>query len=209
MSRVLVVANETVGAEELLAEIRRDRGSPHVEVPRAGARRLPDQHGLGTWNQEGAIAACAGRLDATLELLRSEGLDATGHVGDMVPLAAIEDALVTFPADMIVISTHPVARSRWLKKDLVECARKKFARPGRARGLARPRERDRLRSAIRRAPRAPGAPRRSTARDRSCPRCGCRPPGARDGRRHSRARRGSARRPARPARRAPRAASAR
>jgi hypothetical protein len=30
---------------------------------------------------------------------------------------------------MIVISTHPVARSRWLKKDLVERARKKFARP--------------------------------------------------------------------------------
>jgi hypothetical protein len=28
-----------------------------------------------------------------------------------------------------VISTHPVARSRWLKKDLVESARKKFGRP--------------------------------------------------------------------------------
>ena len=62
-------------------------------------------------------------------VLRAEGLDATGHVGDMVPMAAIEDALVTFPADMIVISTHPASRSRWLKRDLVESARKKFERP--------------------------------------------------------------------------------
>jgi hypothetical protein len=30
---------------------------------------------------------------------------------------------------MIVISTHPESRSRWLKKDLVEKARSKFARP--------------------------------------------------------------------------------
>ena len=92
-------------------------------------RRSPGEHGLGTWNQEGAIQHAQERLDKTLALLRSEGLDATGHVGDMVPLAAIEDALVDFPADMIVISTHPVARSHWLKKDLVESARKKFARP--------------------------------------------------------------------------------
>jgi GABA permease len=128
MSRVLVVANETVGAEELLAEIRRieDRRTSkfHVLAP-----AVAGEHGLGTWNQEGAIQHAQQRLDKTIALLRSEGLDATGQVGDMVPLAAIEDALRTFPADMIVISTHPVARSRWLKKDLVERARKKFARP--------------------------------------------------------------------------------
>jgi GABA permease len=93
------------------------------------APAVADEHGLGIWNQEGAIQHAQERLDHTLALLRSEGLDATGHVGDMVPLAAIEDALVTFPADMIVISTHPIARSHWLKKDLVESARKKFARP--------------------------------------------------------------------------------
>jgi GABA permease len=128
MSRVLVVANETVGAEELLAEIRRieDRRTSkfHVLAP-----AVADGHGLGTWSQEGAIGHAQERLDHMLGVLRSEGLDATGHVGDMVPLAAIEDALVTFPADVIVISTHPVSRSRWLKKDLVENARKKFARP--------------------------------------------------------------------------------
>jgi GABA permease len=128
MSRVLVVANETVGAEELLAEIRRieDRRTStfHVLAP-----AVPDEHGLGTWNQAGAIDHAQERLDHMLGVLSAEGLDATGHVGDMVPLAAIEDTLRTFPADVIVISTHPVARSRWLKKDLIEQARRKFERP--------------------------------------------------------------------------------
>jgi GABA permease len=127
MSRVLVVANETVGAEELLAEIRRIQdcrtSTFHVLAP-----AVADHHGLGTWNQEGAIQHAQERLDRTLATLRAEGFDANGHVGDMVPLAAIEDALVEFPADTIVISTHPESRSRWLKKDLVEKARAKFER---------------------------------------------------------------------------------
>jgi GABA permease len=128
MSRVLVVANETVGAEELLAEIRRIQDC-RTSVFHVLAPAVAGQHGLGTWNQEGAIQHAQERLDRTLATLRSEGFDASGHVGDMVPLAAIEDALVSFPADMIVISTHPESRSRWLKKDLVEKARSKFERP--------------------------------------------------------------------------------
>ncbi len=128
MSRVLVVANETVGAEELLAEIRRieDRRTSRFHVV---APAVSGDHGLGTWNQEGCIPAAQARLDRTLDLLRAEGLQADGNVGDMVPLAAIEDALRSFPADTIVISTHPVSRSRWLKRDLIEQARKKFGRP--------------------------------------------------------------------------------
>jgi GABA permease len=128
MSRVLVVANETVGAEELLAEIRRieDRRTSRFHVL---APAVPEEHGLGAWNQQGAIDAAQERLDRTLSCLRAEGLQADGHVGDMVPLAAIEDALRSFPADTIVISTHPVTRSHWLKRDLIEQARKKFGRP--------------------------------------------------------------------------------
>jgi GABA permease len=128
MSRVLVVANETVGAEELLAEIRgiddRRTSRFHVLAP-----AVPGDHGMGTWSQEGAIEAARERVDATLTILRAEGLEAEGSVGDMVPLAAIEDALRTFPADMIVISTHPEGRSRWLRRGLVDQARRKFARP--------------------------------------------------------------------------------
>ena len=36
---------------------------------------------------------------------------------------AIEDALRTFPADEVIISTHPPDRSRWLERGVVQRAR--------------------------------------------------------------------------------------
>ena len=128
MSRVLVVANETVEAEELLAELRRiedEHSSTFVVVAPAVAA----EHGLGTWSQAGAIEAAQERLDRTLGVLRSEGLDCDGWVGDMVPFAAVRDALDRFPATMIVISTHPISRSGWLRKDLVDQVRTSFNIP--------------------------------------------------------------------------------
>ena len=129
MSKVLVVANETVGADELLAELRRIEDEKtsdyYVIVP---ARPLHERHGL-MWTQEGAIDAAAERLDQTLGVLRSEGLEADGRVGDMRPMSAITDALMDFKADLIVISTHPEKRSRWLRLGLVEQARHRFGVP--------------------------------------------------------------------------------
>jgi GABA permease len=125
VKRVLVVANETVEAQELLAELRRIEALGdaqfHVLSP-----AVPVQHGLGTWNQGGAIQAAEERLERTLAILRAEGFEADGHVGDMLPIPAIEDTLLTFPADTIVISTHPESRSNWLRRDVVGKARRKF-----------------------------------------------------------------------------------
>ncbi len=128
MSHVLVVANETVGAEELLAELRRIEDQK-VSVYRVVAPAHPRTHGMGTWDQTGAIDDAQKRLDHALGVLREEGLDAHGTVGDMVPLSAIRDALIGFPADLIVISTHPEARSGWLRKDVVGQTRKRFKIP--------------------------------------------------------------------------------
>ena len=129
MSRVLVVANETVEAEELLAELRRiedERTSTFFVV----APALAPDHGLGdSWNQAGAIDAARERLDRTLAVLREEGLECDGSVGDMMPFAAVRDALDRFEADLIVISTHPPTRSRWLRKDFIEQVRKSFGIP--------------------------------------------------------------------------------
>ena len=129
MSRVLVVANETVEADELIAELRRiedERNSTFVVVAPAVAA----EHGLGnSWSQAGAIEAAQERLDRTLAVLRGEGLECDGWVGDMVPFSAVRDALDRFPADLIVISTHPATRSRWLRKDLVEQVRGSFDIP--------------------------------------------------------------------------------
>jgi len=129
MSKVLVVANEAVGADELLKELRRledeKTSEYYVMVP---ARPLHERHGT-VWSQEGAIEAAEERLEATLEVLRTEGLHADGRVGDMRPMHAIGDALMDFDADMIVISTHPEKRSRWLRLGLVEQAKKRYDVP--------------------------------------------------------------------------------
>jgi GABA permease len=129
VSRVLVIANETVGADALLAELRRIEDEKtsqyYVQVP---ARPLHERHGA-VWTQEGAIDAARQRLDSTLAVLAAEGLSATGGIGDMRPLAAIADALIDFDADLIVISTHPEPRSGWLRTGLVEKARRRFHRP--------------------------------------------------------------------------------
>ena len=128
MSRVLVVANETVEAEELLAELRRIEDE-HSSTFLVVAPAVAAEHGLGTWSQAGAIEAAQERLDRTLGVLRSEGLDCDGWVGDMVPFAAVRDALDRFPATLIVISTHPISRSGWLRKDLVDQVRSSFDIP--------------------------------------------------------------------------------
>jgi GABA permease len=128
MSRVLVVANETVEAEELLAELRRIEDE-HSSTFLVVAPAVAAEHGLGTWSQAGAIEAAQERLDRTLTVLRAEGLECDGYVGDMVPFAAVRDALDRFDATMIVISTHPATRSGWLRKDLVDQVRSTFNLP--------------------------------------------------------------------------------
>jgi GABA permease len=128
MSRVLVVANETVEAEELLAELRRIEDQ-HSSTFLVVAPAVAAEHGLGTWSQAGAIEAAQERLDRMLGVLRSEGLDCDGWVGDMVPFAAVRDALDRFDATQIVISTHPISRSGWLRKDLVDQVRSSFDIP--------------------------------------------------------------------------------
>jgi hypothetical protein len=42
---------------------------------------------------------------------------------------AIDDALRTFGADEIVVSTHPPGRSNWLEKGVIERSRERYGCP--------------------------------------------------------------------------------
>ena len=57
------------------------------------------------------------------------GLKARGEIGESDPILAIEDALRVFPADEIVLSTHPPERSHWLERDVVKRAREEIGLP--------------------------------------------------------------------------------
>jgi hypothetical protein len=126
--RILVIANETVGGRPLREEIeRRSEGyRAHVLVV-SPALNSPLRHWVS--DQDQARAAAQERLSRSLARLAEEGIDARGEVGDGEPLQAIEDALRSFGADEIIISTHPEGRSQWLERGVVTGARTRFDVP--------------------------------------------------------------------------------
>ncbi|HEY7019026.1 MAG TPA: MFS transporter [Gaiellaceae bacterium] len=126
--RVLVVANETVGGAPLLARIRdRTSGRKSAVLVVTPALNTPLRHWAS--DEDPARADAQDRLDRSLARLEQEGIEARGEVGDGDPLQAIEDALRTFGADEIIISTHPEGRSNWLERGVVSGARERFAVP--------------------------------------------------------------------------------
>jgi hypothetical protein len=126
--RILVVANETVGGPELLAEIRdRSEGRKATVLVVVPALNSPLRHWVS--DEDGARTAAQGRLDASLSSMRAGGLDARGEIGDGDPIQAIEDALRTFRPDELIVSTHPAGRSHWLERGVVEKARERFDLP--------------------------------------------------------------------------------
>jgi hypothetical protein len=126
--RILVVANETVGGDTLRNCIRtKTEGFREEVLVVTPALNSPLRHWAS--DEDGARAAAHERLERSLSRLGSLGIQARGEVGDAEPLQAIEDALRTFGADEIIISTHPEGRSHWLEKGVVSGARERFAVP--------------------------------------------------------------------------------
>lgn len=114
--RILAVANETVEGALLHDAIRLRAGSvPSAEV-------LVIAPALNSPPAEARLASCLGRLAGA-------GIEASGWIGDANPLIAIEDGLRVFPADEIIIATHPQGRSHWLARNVVERARRRFSQP--------------------------------------------------------------------------------
>jgi hypothetical protein len=127
--RILVVANETVGGERLRECIRaKSEGVERAEVLVVSpALNTPIRHWAS--DEDPARRKAQERLAGSLARLHELGIEARGEVGDSEPLQAIDDALRTFGADEIIISTHPEGRSHWLERGLVEAARQRFAVP--------------------------------------------------------------------------------
>jgi hypothetical protein len=129
MHRVLVVANQTVGGKALREEIlNRSRGRDSeilVLTPALTGSRAAH------WasDVDEAIEHARQRNEVTVQTIEEAGLKARGQVGDSDPNVAIEDALLEFPADEIIISTHPPERSRWLERGVVEKARNEIELP--------------------------------------------------------------------------------
>jgi hypothetical protein len=126
--RILIIANETVtsGVLHETIRVRAEDAPAHVLVV-APALNGRLQHWIS--DEAEARRAARERLLACLDKLSDEGIEANGIVGDPDPMLAIADALALFPADELMIATHPEGRSNWLARDLIAKARRRFGLP--------------------------------------------------------------------------------
>lgn len=117
---VLVVANETVAGKSLTDALDRRAGEGSIRVTVVSPISQP-REGYVVY-QDTRRAAARRRLDRTLELLRAHGISADGFVVDADPVEAVRDSFAQLvpPPDEIVVSTHPEARSGWLRRHVVE-----------------------------------------------------------------------------------------
>jgi hypothetical protein len=115
---VLVIANETVVASELLERIRKRA----AEGPASFLIVAPQ-------SDDAEHPEAERRLRRALSALRSEGIDAHGQVVHPDPFTAAMQTTRDERVDEIIVSTFPGQRSGWLRKDLVERLRNETRLP--------------------------------------------------------------------------------
>src|SRR5918998_3160528 len=123
MTHLLVVANETVGGRSLIEAVRR-RASDGVELVTVIAPVTHPRRGYVVY-EDTRRAAAGRRLDGTLEQLREAGIRAHGPVVETDPAEAVRDALAQLdprPTE-IIVSTHPIEQSGWLRRNVVDRVR--------------------------------------------------------------------------------------
>jgi hypothetical protein len=127
MTRILVVANETVAGQALIDAVKKHADAGEVRVHVICPQNEP-KHGY-VIHDTHIREAAENRLEMTLAQLREVGIDATGEVMDPDPYAAVMDALRDQDYDVIIVSTHPETRSGWLRQGLVDRVRRATRRP--------------------------------------------------------------------------------
>src|SRR6187397_3720427 len=109
MRTVLVVANETLGGQPLMERIKERAQENEIRVVVCVPRTNPRQGNV--IYDEAVFDAAQVRIDLARKVMREEGIDAIGEVGDPDPYTATMDAIAEYRPDEIIISTYPAASS--------------------------------------------------------------------------------------------------
>lgn len=125
--KVLVLTSEPINAEVLREAVGTEAAESAEVLVVAPALH---QSGLRFWMSDAdeAIAKAEDVQEEAVERLDEEGIDAAGDTGESEPLLAIQDALATFPADRIVVFSHPEGERAFAEED-VEAAQARFDVP--------------------------------------------------------------------------------
>jgi hypothetical protein len=123
---ILVVANETVAGSRLIDAVKQKAAGQDVELVTVLAPVNTPRAGYVVY-EDTRRAAAGRRLDRTLAALReAAGIPAHGLVVESDPADAVRDAfgmLDPKPTD-VILSTHPVEKSGWMRKNVVDRVRK-------------------------------------------------------------------------------------
>ena len=108
---VLVVANETVIGEPLLARIRERAKRGPASFLIISPQSDPNQ---------ADHPEAERRLRRALTMLRADGIDAHGQVAHPDPFTAATHAVEDERIDEIIVSTFAPSKSPWLRRDLIQ-----------------------------------------------------------------------------------------
>jgi len=122
MSRVLVIANETVDGADLHEMLRGHDATEVLVVAPALSSRVR----FWVSDIDPARRRAAALLVMSLPGLGGDGIEVASTIGDSEPLQAIADGLRVFAADEIVLVTHSEDEAHWVEHGLVERARDHF-----------------------------------------------------------------------------------
>lgn len=118
MKEVLVIANRTLGGEKLLDTVRQRAATGDVTFRLLVPQTKPSA-GFVIYD-EAVRESAQVRVDLAMSLLATEGIAASGEVGDPDPFLATMDAIAARRPDEVIVSTHPATQSGWLRRDLIE-----------------------------------------------------------------------------------------
>jgi hypothetical protein len=125
MRHLLVVANETVTGSTLIDAVKAKAAEQDLELVTVLAPVSAPRAGYVVY-EDTRRAAAGRRLDRTLAALREAGIPAHGLVVENDPADAVRDAFAMLdptPTD-VLLSTHPVEKSGWLRKNVVDRVQK-------------------------------------------------------------------------------------
>ena len=108
MRTILVVANETLGGRPLLDAVR-ERAKEEESRFVVCVPRTKPRHGNIIYDD--AVFQTAQIGSTSRAVMRAEGIDVIGEVGDPDPFTATMDAVGMYDPDEVVISTFPATSS--------------------------------------------------------------------------------------------------
>jgi hypothetical protein len=123
--KILALVSEPISADALRSAVGDDVANDGEVLVVAPALNTRTRFLLA--DPDPAIARAGDVQQESVERLNEGGVDAAADTpGEEDPLLALQDALVTYDADEIVLFTHADGQQNWQEDGLVEQARERF-----------------------------------------------------------------------------------